>query len=141
MNGADNTPVPTQSDHTIKTGADMFSAFLEEEKKRLDQYELKHAPTVGAMYEGLSVDLLNKTLPEGRVSSGFVIDQEDRMSGRIDCMLVRGSGEPVPYIHLYKWPIWDVLTVFEVKKSLTKEDLRDSFFSSSRGLRPLSQLD
>jgi hypothetical protein len=116
---------------TIQTVAEIFRAFLDEERAKLDAYELKHGPTIGNMYEGLSVELLNRAMPEGiglRVVNGFVVDQDGNMSGQIDCMLVRGAGELIPFTDSYKWPIWDVLAVFEVKKSLDKADLWDSFF-------------
>lgn len=47
------------------------------EADRLDKSHIRHAPTIGAMYEGLTKDLLNKAIPDGldlKIVSGFVID-------------------------------------------------------------------
>ncbi len=43
----------------IKNVAEMLKGFMKEETAKLNAYELKHGPTIGDMYEGLSADLLN----------------------------------------------------------------------------------
>ncbi len=114
----------------IKTIAEMLLAFMDEESKKLDEYELKHAPTIGDMYEGLSAQIINKTVPEQlglQVSNGFVHDGLGNLSGQIDCMLVRGEGEPIPYTNSFKWHVKDIIAVFEVKKNLYSQELVDSF--------------
>ena len=49
----------------IKTVSDLMKAFSDEEKKKLDGQYLTHAPTIGAMYEGLSREILSRSIPEG----------------------------------------------------------------------------
>lgn len=103
---------------------------MDEEASKLAEYKMKHGPTIGSMYEGLSADIVDKVVPENlglQVVNGFVVDAQGNMSGQIDCMLVKGSGERVPHTNSYKWPIRDVLAVFEIKKNLSYADLKDSF--------------
>jgi hypothetical protein len=114
----------------IKTVADILNAFIEEESKKLNSYSLRHGPTIGDMYEGLSTELLNRAVPPQlglKVIDGFVTDGDQYLSGQMDCMLVRGEGELIPYTKSYKWHVKDVLLVFEVKKNLYSSDLLNSF--------------
>lgn len=114
----------------IKNISEMLLKFMEAEKKKLADYQLQHNPTIGDMYEGLSAKILDSTIPtefDIRVVDGFVTDAEGNLSGQIDCMLVVGDGEEIPYTQSYKWPVWDVLAVVEVKKNLYGSELADSF--------------
>jgi hypothetical protein len=84
----------------ISTVAEFLHALKEEEARRLAEVDIDHAPTIGQMYEGLSKDLLGRAIPPQlglRVVSGFITDGLGRRSGQIDCMLVSGDGDPVPY--------------------------------------------
>jgi hypothetical protein len=114
----------------IEKFSDILRAFMDEEAKKLAEFKMKHAPTIGSMYEGLSAKILEAALPvelDLRVVSGFAVDKLGNMSGQMDCMLVRGAGEAIPHTSSFKWPIQDVLAVFEIKKRLTYADLKDSF--------------
>lgn len=114
----------------IKTVAELLSAIAREERKKLDTYQIVHAPTIGEMYEGLSRSILEKALPEWlniRVVEGFVVFDKE-ISGQIDCMLVTGEGESIPHTDKHKWPVQNVIAVVEVKKVLTSDNLTDSYF-------------
>lgn len=114
----------------IKTVSEFLNEFLIEEKRKLDSFSLSHAPTIGKMYEGLSAEILSKGIPEAfnlSVKNGFVHDGRGEMTGQIDCMLVKGDGEQIPFTDAYKWHVKDVIAVFEVKKNLYAKDLEDSF--------------
>ncbi|EMR36682.1 DUF6602 domain-containing protein [Vibrio harveyi] len=114
----------------IKTVADLLQSFMQEESAKLSEYELKHGPTIGDMYEGLSAEVLNRSIPPQlnlQIVDGFITDGADFLSGQIDCMLVRGEGEKIPFTKSYKWHVKDVLAVFEVKKNLYSADLINSF--------------
>lgn len=103
---------------------------MKEERRRLDDYDLKHCPTIGNMYEGLSSKVLEGTIPPGldlKVVEGFIVDHKGALSPQIDCMLVSGKGEEIPYSTSFKWPIRNVLAVIEVKKNLYGSDISDSF--------------
>lgn len=114
----------------IRKFSDILKGFIEEEKRKLDLFNLNHAPTIGSMYEGLTNSVLNKAIPQNldlRIESGIIYDNTGIMTGQIDCMLVKGEGMPIPYTALYKWHIKDVVAVFEVKKNLYSSELRDAF--------------
>lgn len=115
----------------IKTFGDMLESLRQAEAKRLDAVAIKHAPTIGAMYEGLTADILGRAVPPGldlKIVSGFAIDGKGGTTGQLDCMLVRGDGSPVPYVAgMYQWHVQNVLAVFEVKKNLFGGDLGEAF--------------
>ncbi len=115
----------------IKSIAELLQGFMNEETAKLNEYELKHGPTIGDMYEGLSAELLNRAIPSQlnlQIVDGFITDGDKFLSGQMDCMLVRGEGEKIPYTKSYKWHVKDVLVVFEVKKNLYSKDLINSFY-------------
>ncbi len=119
----------------ISSVAELLKPFVDEERKKLDGYSLEHGPTIGAMYEGLTKELLRKVIPDSmglQVASGFICHGET-MSGEIDCMLVTGTGEQVPYTDKIKWNIKDVIAVLEVKKNISADELSDSY-SHLRGV-------
>lgn len=114
----------------IRTAADLLSEILRKELPKLDQVPIKHAPTIGDMYEGLSSSILNRALPDGlglRVVTGFACDDDGRLSGQMDCMVVKGEGERLPYSETYVWHVKDIIAVIEVKKNLHSAELRDAF--------------
>jgi hypothetical protein len=114
----------------IRTVAELLFALKEREADRLASVDLVHGPTIGDMYEGLSMDILRRAIPSAlglRLESGFVTDGAGVLSGQIDCMLVRGQGEAIPYTGKYKWHVKDVVAVFEIKKSLLGDELADAF--------------
>lgn len=102
----------------IKEVADFLQALIREEQTKLDGYTLQHRPTIGKMYEGLTSEILKKSIPASlnlRVVNGFIQFGHDELSGEMDCMLVQGEGEQIPYTDSYKWHIDNVLAVIEVK--------------------------
>jgi len=114
----------------IRNVSEILKGIMHEEQTRLDAYTLKHGPTIGSMYEGLTSDILGRAIPESlglQIQHGIIHDGADGMSGEIDCMLVKGSGEKIPFTNSYKWHIKDVIAVIEVKKTLYSKDLKDSF--------------
>lgn len=114
----------------LRTVADLLGGFLDEEKEKLDNFKLKHAPTIGKMYEGLTSDILERAIPEKiglRIVTGVIYDDSGEMTGEIDCMLVEGEGIEIPHTKSYKWHVKNVICVFEVKKTLYSKDLSDSF--------------
>jgi hypothetical protein len=114
----------------IRTVAEFLLQLKDVEAAKLDAVKLTHGPTIGDMYEGLSKDLLSRAIPEElglRLVSGFIVDGIGGMSGQIDCMLVRGQGEQVPYTSSYFWHAKDVIAVLEIKKNLFGDELADDF--------------
>lgn len=122
----------------IRTVADLLKEFVVRERQVLDAVDLTHGPTIGAMYEGLTRNMLDKSIPPElglQVVSGFAFF-DAHLSGELDCMVVRGTGHRIPYTDKFKWHVSDVLAVFEVKKTLSLEDLADGY----EHLRKISSL-
>lgn len=114
----------------IKTVSDLLRKLAAAESAKLAETGITHAPTIGAMYEGLTRDLLDRGIPPGldiRVVTGFVVDGLGGTSGQIDCMVVRGEGTPIPYVEgAYHWHVKDVLAAFEVKKTLFGTEMAEA---------------
>ncbi|MDT7529056.1 hypothetical protein OVY29_10315 [Sphingopyxis sp. SE2] len=110
---------------------DLLEALRSAEAEQLDASDITHPPTIGAMYEGLTRQLLEVAIPSHldlRIVRGFAIDGFGARSGEIDCMLVRGAGTPVPYVDgMFEWNVRDVLAVIEVKKKLFGGELADAY--------------
>ena len=114
----------------IKSISDLLNAMITFESKELDIQKIKHAPTIGAMYEGLTKSVLEKIIPTKlplSVVSGFVEGADKTLSQQIDCMLVVGTGRAVPYTPSFIFPIEQVIAVVEVKKSLYEAGIVDGF--------------
>lgn len=114
----------------IKSVSDFLSRLVDHERSALDTYDLKHGPTIGKMYEGLSSNILERAISPSLcldVVEGFICDDTEEMSGQIDCMLVKGEGELIPFTSSYKWNVDNVIAVIEVKKTLYKKDIQESF--------------
>lgn len=114
----------------IKTTADILEAIRAKEVQLLDRQKIRHGPIIGSMYEGLTKSMLEKSLFEGldlRVSQGFITNPQGVRSKQIDCMLVEGDGEQIPYSDNYIYPIRQVIAVIEVKKSLFAADLSNAY--------------
>lgn len=110
-----------------------FAEFLLQLKKKeealLKEQKIEHAPTIGDMYEGLSKELLNRAIPinlDLRLVDGFVRDSKGKLSPQIDCMVVTGEGDRIPYTDAYVWSIDDVIAVFEIKKNLYSAEVSDA---------------
>jgi len=114
----------------ITNVSELLKGFMDVEREKLDSYALKHAPTIGKMYEGLTSDVLDRAIPLGldlQITHGVIHDGAGNMTGEIDCMLVKNLGEEIPHTKSHKCHIKDVIAVLEVKKKLYSSDLKDSF--------------
>jgi len=114
----------------IRTIADVIELFRTSENARLKEYNLQHCPSIGDMYEGLSKEILAKTLPSGlnlQIVDGFIIDADGNNSPQIDCMLVKRIEEQIPYSSSVKCKIEDVVAIIEVKKNMHKAELSDAY--------------
>ncbi|GAB3636319.1 hypothetical protein GCM10027422_19090 [Hymenobacter arcticus] len=115
----------------INTVADLLNAFKTKEEEVLDSYGyVKHPVLIGSMYEGLTKDILDKSIFAGldlRVTAGKIRNSTNEMSGEIDCMLVTGEGEKIPYTDKTIYDSRQVITVIQVKKNLYSKDVKDSY--------------
>ncbi|MAU01271.1 MAG: hypothetical protein CL608_29350 [Anaerolineaceae bacterium] len=124
----------------IRTVAELLEAFQLREIEILDNQNLKHAPTIGRMYEGLTQEILRQAIPSDinlRVVSGFIESYGGELSRQIDCMLVSGEGTPIPYTEELKYHIAQVIAVIEVKKNLYSNEL-DSAYRNLLSTKELS---
>ena len=111
---------------TISSLGELLEAFIRHEKESIKHFEsegfkLTHGPTIGDMYEGLTKSLLSKAIPSAlnlRITNGFIAGSGDKLSGQIDCMLVKGDGRVIPNTNHEIVELHNVLVVFEVKKTL-----------------------
>lgn len=114
----------------IRTAADLLDEFRKKETQMLDEQQIPHAPTIGRMYEGLTKEILGRTFPkilDLRVTSGFIRNKNGEMSKQIDCMLVSGEGENIPYTEESTYELQNVIAVVEVKKNLYSADLLSAY--------------
>lgn len=114
----------------IKTVGDLLHALMLKERNLLAQQQVQHPPTIGAMYEGLTQDLIRLALPVASplsVVSGFAVGADGTRSRQLDCMVVFGDGRQIPYTNTFEYPIDQVVAVIEVKKSLYKDEFEDCF--------------
>ncbi|WP_417266108.1 DUF6602 domain-containing protein [Brumimicrobium sp.] len=115
----------------IKSVADLLKGFLEKETQLLKSYDIvKHPGIIGDMYEGLTKEILHKSIFDGldlRICAGKIKNSKNNFSGEIDCMLVVGDGEKIPYTDKFIYDSSKVVAVIQVKKNLYSKDLKDSF--------------
>jgi hypothetical protein len=123
----------------ITSVATLLRELMDKEAAKLKQQNITHGPTIGAMYEGLTRDILDRAIPTSlhlHIVEGFIEDAQGQHSPQIDVMLVAGEGRQLPYTDSYVWPIQNVIAVIEVKKNLFGTDLDDAF----RKLRCVMQM-
>lgn len=114
----------------IKNIAEFIEALKEKEAESLTKVKIRHPGMIGDMFEGLTQELLKKSLPTNldlNVRSGKIINSNGDESKQIDCMIVIGEGENIPYTKWYKYHIDNVIAVVEVKKNLHFSEMVDSY--------------
>lgn len=111
----------------INTLADLLNAFVHSENERLKQKDIKHGPTIGRMYEGLTSVILNASLFKGL---NLVVAKGSFIKGshtEFDVILAEGNGVRNDYTDSYEFTPEQVLAVIQVKKSLYSKDIKDSY--------------
>jgi hypothetical protein len=92
----------------------LLDELFSREQESLAKHQVKHGPTIGDMYEGLTQKGLRQNLPAAfKVVSGFARTADGTISNQIDCMVVVGEGEPVPNTHRWIYPVDRVIAVVE----------------------------
>ena len=113
----------------IETVADLLHDLVEAERILLNAEKITHRPTIGAMWENLSREVLERAIPfKGlAVSSGFIQGETGDLSAELDCVLVNGTGRQ---IHRNEKRIFrpnEVIAIIQVKKTLYKKDVKEGF--------------
>lgn len=136
----------------IVTISDFLQTLIKREKEIIKEYEIiKHGPTIGDMYEGLTAHFLEIAMFKGldiRIVAGKIKNDNGEFSNEIDCMIVEGEGETIPYTDKFIYEYSQVIAVIEIKKTLYLDEIKDSYekmkniytisdykLESSRGLR------
>ncbi|MGB3426413.1 MAG: DUF6602 domain-containing protein [Castellaniella sp.] len=116
----------------INHASELLQRFIQEEQKKLAEFEMPHMPTLGSAYEeitkqGIDKDFVIPKFLNLRVVSGFIEIGGEMLPQQIDCMLVEGDGKRYGLTDQFIYDIDRVLCIFEVKKTLTKADYSDAF--------------
>jgi hypothetical protein len=115
----------------IDTLSDLLTGFRDKELQLIKKYEIiDHPVMIGDMYEGLTKNILSKSLFAGldlRVVSGKITNSEGSFSSQIDCMLVEGEGDHIPYTEDFIYDHSQVVAVIEVKKTLYSSEISDAY--------------
>lgn len=115
----------------IKTVADFLMDLKSKGTELIKKYEIvDHPVLIGDMYEGLTKEILNKAIFANlnlKIVGGKIKNSQGNLSNEIDCMIVEGIGEQIPYTEKYIYHFTQVIAVVEVKKSLYTNTLDDSY--------------
>src|SRR3989338_6812517 len=97
--------------------------FLEEFKaKGLEQIkskdsDIKHTVTIGDIHEGLTSEILNRSIFKGLdlkiVKNSFIYNESGHLSKEMDCMIVIGDGKQISFTERYKYHIKNVIAVVQ----------------------------
>ena len=93
---------------------------------------MPHMPTLGSAYEeitkqGIDRDFIIPKFLDLRIVSGFIEVANEMLPQQIDCMLVHGAGRKYGLTEQFIYDIDKVLCIFEVKKTLKRNDYLDAF--------------
>ena len=114
-------------EEVINTVKDLMDSLKEKGISEIEDFlYIKHGPTIGAMYEGLTKELMDKAIFKDvdlKVCSGFISNSKGELSKQIDCMIVMGIGKQIPYTVDYIYNINQVVAVIEVKKDLFAKEV------------------
>lgn len=113
----------------MKFLADILRKLYDQKVALLNDHPSKQTTLTGSMYEGLTIELLEKidlSRYGVKVVSGEITSDVGR-SGQIDCMVVVGEGISFPCTPHFSYPIEQVVAVFEVKKTLYGKELKKAY--------------
>lgn len=111
----------------IATLSNLLNEFISKEVEILNEQDIKHPITIGTMYEGLTEDVLNRSIFQGLnlkvVKNSFIIGCDIEF----DVLLVEGEGEKIPYTERYKFKPEQVIAVIQAKKNLYSKDIEEGY--------------
>ncbi len=126
----------------INTVYELLCSLKEKGVNDIEPYlNIGHNPTIGDMYEGLTKELANKAIFNGlqlSVVSGKIKNIYGKLSKQIDCMIVTGEGEKIPFTNDYIYEVNQVIAVIEVKKNLFTSDL-DSAYGNLKSVTDIAE--
>jgi hypothetical protein len=115
----------------ITKASELLELFIKEETKKLAGIDMPHMPTLGSAYEEVTKQGIDRVFSIPKfldlsVISGFISVGGEILPQQIDCMIVHGSGEKYGLTDQYIYSIENVLCIFEVKKTLKKQEYKDA---------------
>lgn len=116
----------------IETVSQFLEEFKEKALKQIKEQDgdITHTVTVGDIHEGLTAEILNRSIFKGLnlriVKNSFIYNDEGELSKEMDCMIVIGDGQKISFTERYKYHVKDVVAVIQVKKKLYKGSLDDA---------------
>jgi hypothetical protein len=118
----------------INTLADLLLGIRDAERKIVDARGIKHRPTIGKMYEGLTKSLLDKAMFNGLglqiVKNSFIRITPSLVSQEYDIMIIEGQGNPIPYADgAVEVELENVLAIIQVKKTLNPQQLEEGYLN------------
>jgi len=117
----------------IKTLAELLDRLKAKELEAIARFgDLGHQGMIGDMYEGLTRELLTKSLFEGqglRVVTGKVRMPDGSYSKQMDAMIVMGEAQLLPHTDQFIYPPERVIAAVEVKKTLYATALDDAYLN------------
>ncbi len=118
----------------INTLADLLIEVRDAERKIIDARGIKHRPTIGKMFEGLTQSLLNKAIFSGLglkvINNSFIRIDQKTVSQEFDIMIIDGEGNPIPYTSgQFEVKIEQVIAVIQVKKTLNPQQLEEGYLN------------
>ncbi|PEM04625.1 hypothetical protein CN602_07755 [Bacillus cereus] len=117
----------------IENILDLLEALKEKGINEIEPFlKVKHGPMIGNMYEGLTKKILETAIFKEldlKVVTGKIFNKNGDMSNQIDCMIVEGEGEKLPYSDEYLWDIRNVIAIIEVKKNLYSDELESAYLN------------
>lgn len=118
----------------INTLADLLIEIRDAERSVIDAQGIRHAPTIGAMYEGLTQKMLNETLFDGLglkvIKNSFIGYGQGLRSKEFDIMIIEGEGMPIPYTESqFEVKIQQIIAIIQVKKTLNRQQLEEGFLN------------
>lgn len=126
----------------ISTIYELLSSLKDKGIAEIEPYlNIQHNPTIGDMYEGLTKEIVDKAIFKGldlRVSSGKIKNIYGVLSRQVDCMIVIGEGDKIPFTNDYIYDVNMVVAVIEVKKNLFTSDL-DSAYNNLRSISDIAE--
>ncbi|MCR5862563.1 hypothetical protein LRS05_10565 [Flavobacterium sp. J372] len=115
----------------INTLADLLTKFIPQGMNEIEQAiideNITHPVTIGTMYEGLTQEILNKSIFTSLdlqvVTNSFI----EGCPTEFDVMLIEGQASKLPYSDRYVCRPDQVIAIIGVKKNLYSADMKESY--------------
>lgn len=112
----------------IHSLSDLLYALAKQENEVLKSYGIQHRPTIGNQYEGLTAEILNKSI---FCDLHLTVARNSFIEGsntEYDIILADGTGMAVKYSERqFVFKPQQVLAVIQVKKNLYGAEVKDSY--------------